>query len=143
MLINGSPAEAELCDEIERRLRVSAPAAHVLNLARAGNTLGSLKALTRAARVMVTNDTGPRHIAAAFGTPLVSLFGPTDHRWTTIPTRPGSPEIILTADPTLPAEEIANDHPERCTVDRIAVETVREAADRVLSEANAPAKTSR
>jgi heptosyltransferase II len=135
ILINGSPGEAALCDQIESRVKELAPAAPVLNLSRSGGTLGSLKALTRTARIMVTNDTGPRHIAAAFGTPLVSLFGPTDHRWTTIPTRPGAPEAILVADPTLPPEEIANDHPERCRVDRITAEAVREAADRILSEA--------
>lgn len=33
--------------------------------------------LTRAS-VLVTGDTGPQHVAAAVGTPLVSLFGPAD-----------------------------------------------------------------
>ena len=32
----------------------------------------------RRARVMVTNDTGPMHVAAAVGTPIVAIFGPTD-----------------------------------------------------------------
>ena len=27
---------------------------------------------------MVSGDTGPLHIAAAVGTPIVSIFGPTD-----------------------------------------------------------------
>jgi heptosyltransferase-2 len=132
ILVNGSPGEADLCDEIEKRIRDASPDARVLNLSHAGNTLGSLKALTRTAALMLTNDTGPRHIAAALGTPLVSLFGPTDHRWTTIPTRPGAPEVIVAADPTLPAHEIANDHPERCRIDRIGVEIVREGIGRVL-----------
>jgi ADP-heptose:LPS heptosyltransferase len=35
-------------------------------------------ALSRAASLMVSGDTGPLHIAAAAGTPTVSLFGPTD-----------------------------------------------------------------
>lgn len=35
-------------------------------------------ALCRAAALMVSGDTGPLHIAAAAGTPIVSVFGPTD-----------------------------------------------------------------
>lgn len=133
ILINGSPGEADICDAIAAGISRDAPAAKVVNLARSGGTLGSLKSLTRTARLMVTNDTGPRHIAAAFGTPLVSLFGPTDHRWTTIPTRPTGPEEIVVADPTLPPEELSNDHPERCRIERIEFETVRAAVDRVLA----------
>lgn len=133
ILINGSPGEADICDAIAAGISREAPAANVVNLSRSGGTLGSLKSLTRTARLMVTNDTGPRHIAAAFGTPLVSLFGPTDHRWTIIPTRPTGPEEIVVADPTLPPEELSNDHPERCRIERIEFETVRTAADRVLA----------
>jgi len=40
--------------------------------------LADLLALSRAASLMVSGDTGPLHIAAAVGTPAVSLFGPTD-----------------------------------------------------------------
>jgi heptosyltransferase-1 len=40
-----------------------------------------LVALSRAAALVISGDTGPLHIAAAVGTPTVSLFGPTDpHR---------------------------------------------------------------
>ncbi|MCA9307088.1 MAG: hypothetical protein KDA16_11170, partial [Phycisphaerales bacterium] len=81
---------------------------------------------------MVTNDTGPRHIAAAFGVPVVTLFGPTDKRWTTIPFKD---EIEIDADPTLPEEEVANDHPQRCRVSNIALQDVVNAADTLLSGA--------
>jgi lipopolysaccharide heptosyltransferase I len=40
--------------------------------------LADLIALGRDARLMVSGDTGPVHIAAAVGTPIVALFGPTD-----------------------------------------------------------------
>lgn len=40
--------------------------------------LADVLALSRAASLMVSGDTGPLHIAAAVGTPTVSLFGPTD-----------------------------------------------------------------
>ena len=97
-----------------------------------GITLGSLKGVVRRASIMVTNDTGPRHVAAAFGVKLVTLFGPTDHRWTTIPTRPGGEELILVADPSLPPSEVANDHPERCRIERIALESVTAGIDALL-----------
>jgi len=37
-------------------------------------TLGELVALIKAAKLVVSNDTGPGHIAAALGTPLVMMF---------------------------------------------------------------------
>jgi lipopolysaccharide heptosyltransferase I len=40
-------------------------------------TIADLVALTRAARLMVSGDTGPLHVAGAMGTPIVALFGPT------------------------------------------------------------------
>jgi lipopolysaccharide heptosyltransferase I len=42
-----------------------------------GTTIVDLFAIARAARLMVSGDTGPLHIAGAAGTPLVALFGPT------------------------------------------------------------------
>jgi len=36
----------------------------------------------RLCNLMITNDTGPMHVAAALGTPLVALFGPTEPRRT-------------------------------------------------------------
>ena len=47
--------------------------------------LGVYAALLKSAAVMVSNDTGPGHMAAAVGTPLVSVMGPSDpslwHPW--------------------------------------------------------------
>lgn len=126
VLVNGSPDELGLADQIAARARHP-----VVRLPAVGITLGSLKALVRRSALMITNDTGPRHIAAALNIPVVSLFGPTDHRWTTIPARAG--EAVLVADPTLPETEVANDHPERCRIDRIEVQTVISAVERALS----------
>lgn len=44
--------------------------------------LRQLKALIRRASLLLTNDTGPRHFGCAFGTPTVTVFGPTDPAWT-------------------------------------------------------------
>ena len=41
-------------------------------------TLGTYAALLQAAALMISNDTGPGHMAAAVGTPLVSVLGPSD-----------------------------------------------------------------
>jgi lipopolysaccharide heptosyltransferase I len=40
-------------------------------------TVAEIAGVARAARLMISGDTGPMHIAAAVGTPLVTLFGPT------------------------------------------------------------------
>ena len=40
-------------------------------------TIADLVALARGAALMVSGDTGPTHIAAALGTPLVGIYGPT------------------------------------------------------------------
>ncbi|MDQ3149253.1 MAG: glycosyltransferase family 9 protein [Chloroflexota bacterium] len=40
--------------------------------------LTDLVEICRSASLMVSGDTGPLHIAAAVGTPIVSIFGPTD-----------------------------------------------------------------
>ena len=37
----------------------------------------TLDALARAARLVVSGDTGPLHLAASVGAPIVGLFGPT------------------------------------------------------------------
>jgi ADP-heptose:LPS heptosyltransferase len=45
-------------------------------------TIGQFGAVIAALDLLVTNDTGASHVAAATGTPSVVLFGPTDpRRW--------------------------------------------------------------
>jgi heptosyltransferase-2 len=136
VLINGSPAERDLTQLIKQTIILADPADEpmVRCLPELGVTIGSLKGLVRGSAIVITNDTGPRHLAAAFDRPCVTLFGPTDPRWTTLPPRPDGSlrEITLVADPTLPPEEVADDHPDRCRVDRIGIDQVTAAADRLL-----------
>ncbi|HWB17760.1 MAG TPA: lipopolysaccharide heptosyltransferase I [Vicinamibacterales bacterium] len=68
------PGEREIADAI---VRASSGAA----LAAPETRLTDLVALAQTARLVVSGDTGPTHIAEAVGAPLVALFGPTDpHR---------------------------------------------------------------
>jgi heptosyltransferase-2 len=45
-------------------------------------SLGLTKACVRRADLLITTDSGPRHFAAAFSRPVVTLFGPTHIPWT-------------------------------------------------------------
>lgn len=72
VILIGSPAERALC---ERVASLSGHAAQVINLAGL-TSLAGLFPLIRSLDLLITNDTGPMHVAAAVGTPTVSLFGP-------------------------------------------------------------------
>lgn len=65
------PGEAGLAEEVVGHAGGAA-------LAAPPTTLSDLVAFARGARLMVSGDTGPLHIAAAVGLPVVALFGPTD-----------------------------------------------------------------
>src|SRR5262249_51631074 len=54
----------------------------VYSLADHALSLGLTKACLRRAALLVTTDSGPRHIAAAFDRPVLTLFGPTHIAWT-------------------------------------------------------------
>lgn len=68
--------------EESRRIAELADHPRVVSLADQRLSLGLSKAMVRRADLLVTTDSGPRHFAAAFGTPVVSLFGPTRIEWT-------------------------------------------------------------
>ena len=68
--------------EMARRIARDSRSPHVFPLSDAPLSLGLTKALIRRADLLVTTDSGPRHFAAAFNRPVVSLFGPTHIEWT-------------------------------------------------------------
>jgi len=136
VLINGSPAEAPLAGLIRDVIALNHPGDELMVacLPELGIKIGSLKRVVQRSRLLVTNDTGPRHIAAAFGVPCIAMYGPTDPRWTTLPLRDGQPaEVTLVADPDLPADLVADEYPDRCRIDRISTETVLRAVDTALA----------
>jgi heptosyltransferase-2 len=79
VLISAAPKERPIVEQVKRLMK-RAP----VDLSNKGMDLGSLKEIVRRCDLMVTNDTGPRHIAAAMGVPVVTVFGPTHPEWTEI-----------------------------------------------------------
>jgi heptosyltransferase-2 len=86
VLLIGSPDEIDVSREVALRM-------HHQPIFLTGQTnLAQVVAILSLADVLITNDTGPAHIAAALNRPTLVIFGPTDPRT----TRPFSPvaEII-------------------------------------------------
>jgi len=77
VVFTGSRDEQLYIDAIAQHL----PAGRIVNLA-GMTSLKDLACLYRRAALVVTTDSGPMHIAAAVGTAVVALFGPTDPRRT-------------------------------------------------------------
>jgi lipopolysaccharide heptosyltransferase II len=75
LVLTGSAADRGMVDQVKRALgdRRVVDAAGVLNLPATAALLARLD-------VLITGDTGPMHLAAAVGTPVVALFGPSDPR---------------------------------------------------------------
>jgi heptosyltransferase-2 len=79
VLISAAPKERTIVESVKRYMKHAA-----LDLSNKGISLGALKEIIRRCDLMVTNDTGPRHIAAAMDVPVVTIFGPTHPEWTEI-----------------------------------------------------------
>jgi heptosyltransferase-2 len=94
-LLFGGKNDQPLTARIESALRTPHSALHNL----AGQTsLRELMALLKLCRVLLTNDTGPMHVAAALGTPVVVPFGSTSPALTG-PSLPGDPrQRLITSD---------------------------------------------
>ena len=84
---------AELCDRIRRELEIGViltggeadPLNRIQKMMKTEavnlgglTSLRELACLYRQAALLITTDSGPMHLAAAVGTPVVALFGPTD-----------------------------------------------------------------
>ncbi|NJC89295.1 MAG: lipopolysaccharide heptosyltransferase II [Desulfuromonas sp.] len=119
VVLTGGPGEMDIGRDIERSMKI-AP----LNLI--GRTsVRELMATLAHCRLVVTNDSGPMHIAAAFGVPTVAVFGPTDH--TTTSPRAENCRIVLSPVDCAPCmlRECPTDH--RCMIG-VTADTVLSAA---------------
>lgn len=69
-ILNVGPGEDQLAHAVEQASQGATQAIRC--------SVGELVALTRRARLFIGADSGPLHLAAALGIPVVAIFGPTD-----------------------------------------------------------------
>ena len=123
MAVTGSGADRELAAQICAQIREPA-----VNLA--GRTsLAELAGVLKAARLAVTTDTGAMHLAAALGTKVAALFGPTAP-WRTGPFGEGH-QILRLGLTCSPCFKRRCPQP-RCLTD-LPVAEVRTACEKILS----------
>ena len=123
------PGEGELAGAVVAEARGAA-------LLSPQTTIADVVALARAALVMVSGDTGPTHIGAAVGTPIVGLYGPTR------PERNGPwlPEdVTLSRSSTCQCHHLRSCKLERMCLLDIEVDDVLQAVERRLSVGRAGA----
>lgn len=129
VIVNCGPAERAAADEIVRL------AAHplVTNLAHLPSLLrgiGPSKAIIGRMQLMVSTDSGPRHLAAALGVPTISLFGPIDPAWSTN-YQPGGVKLRLNLPCAPCGKRICPLQHQKCMRD-LSVEMVFAAVQRKL-----------
>ena len=123
IVLLGGPSEQGIAEEIRSHLKTPS-----VNLA--GKTsLGELMGLVGSLSILLSNDSGPMHVASALGVPTIAVFGPTDER----ETGPLSPKARVVrhhveCSPCL-LKECPIDH--RC-MDRVTVEDVYGASVELL-----------
>ncbi len=84
VVVTGSPAERPLAETVARQAQLPEDAVLAGHLG-----LSGLAALVADAALVISNDTGVGHLATAYGTPSVVLFGPTaPDRWAPPADRP-------------------------------------------------------
>jgi heptosyltransferase II len=89
VLLIGSPDEADVSREVINRMQQKP-------IVLTGKTsLDQITSVLSLVDLVVTNDTGPAHIAAALGRPTLVIFGPTNP----LTTRPFAPEAEILRHP--------------------------------------------
>lgn len=118
-ILNYGPGEQELAQAAQS---ASGGSAESMNC-----TITELIALTRRARVFIGGDTGPLHLAAALGVPVVAIFGPTD------PARNGpyATRSIVLRNPSSATTHARRSQPDQGLLE-ISAEEVFAAASKLL-----------
>lgn len=93
VLVVCGPNERQIARDIVAR----AARPRVFSMAEQPMDLGTAKACIRRGRLMVSTDSGPRHVAAAFGLPVVTVFGPMLPVWSENPTQRAA-NLVLDLD---------------------------------------------
>ncbi len=93
-------------------------------------TLGELKSLIARASLLLGNDTGPRHFGRAFDVPRVTVFGPTEQRWTD--TSHGKETIVRVEVPCGPCHKKTCPLEEQVCMTRVTVDMVTAACEEQL-----------
>jgi len=123
--VSSNPAEKQIAKEICESTKHK-----LINLADRPLTLGELKALFSIADLVISNDTGPRHIAIALRRKIISLFGPNNPAWTDTGYEN---EIKLTGDvPCAPCDKPICKMSQHLCMQAITVEIVCDAAKKLL-----------
>jgi ADP-heptose:LPS heptosyltransferase len=73
IIVTGNRDEKELVSKVAKGIEGAIPIAGQLSI-------HALGALIQKMSLMISNDTGPMHIGFSMKTPVLGLFGPTDHR---------------------------------------------------------------
>ena len=76
VVLTGGPGDRPMADAARRALPGAVPVVDLVGDA----DLVSLAAWLARCTIVVTGDTGPMHLAAAVGTPVAAVFGPSDER---------------------------------------------------------------
>ncbi|MBN2331872.1 MAG: lipopolysaccharide heptosyltransferase II [Deltaproteobacteria bacterium] len=90
IVLIGGPGEQQIGHDIA--IKMEQP---VLNLIGKTSVRDMIAAIS-CCSLIITNDSGPMHVAAAVGTPIVAIFGPTDHTTTS----PLTTDFTLIRKPT-------------------------------------------
>ena len=96
-IVTGGAADRELADGLTRQIGGRIGMEKIASVA-GETTLRELCALLRTAALVLTNDTGPMHVAAAVGTPVVVPFGSTAPELTGPVCTPAAPHQLILGD---------------------------------------------